>query len=35
MTYVSHEGRKEFENYTDPKTGQVIKEGTYGRIHAF
>lgn len=35
MTYVSYEGRKEFENYKDPKTGQVIKEGTRGRVHAF
>ena len=35
MTYVSYEGRKQFENYTDPTTNEVIKDGTHGRIHAF
>jgi len=33
--YVSYENIKEFDNYTDPKTGQYIKEGDVARKHAF
>jgi len=35
LNYVSYEGLKQFENYTDPITGEVIKDGTKGRSHAF
>lgn len=35
LTYVSHAGLKEFENYRDPKTGEIFKSGIEGRQHAF
>jgi hypothetical protein len=35
MTYVSYLGRKEFNDYKDPKTNEIIENGTDARIHAF
>lgn len=35
MDYVSVEGIKQFENYQDPVTKQIIESGRDARIHAF
>lgn len=35
MNYVSYEGLKQFENFKDPETGEIIKDGLQGRIYAF
>ena len=35
LAYVSYEGLKQFENYTDPKTGEIFPSGIEGRKHAF
>jgi hypothetical protein len=35
LNYVSYEGLREFDNYKDPKTGEVFKDGKEGRKHAF
>lgn len=35
MSYVSYLGLREFDNYVDPVTKQVIKKGEDGRVHAF
>lgn len=35
LNYVSYEGLREFENYRDPYTGQIFKDGKKGRKHAF
>lgn len=35
MNYVSYKGLKQFENFKDPETGEVIKDGLQGRIYAF
>lgn len=35
LAYVSYEGIKQFENYTDPITKETFKSGMEGRKHAF
>jgi len=35
LNYVSYEGLKGFENYEDPKTGEIFTDGMEGRTHAF
>lgn len=35
MNYVSYKGFREFDNYTDPKTGQKFQSGEVARKYAF